>query len=379
MSVKKTNYYAYLDRLRTIAIISVVLDHSAIVGYKLFYDSFPDMWNSMGLVKKIICSISWEYSRLGVPIFMMISGALILNSKFTCKDDILNFYKKSIIPLVICNEIWVLVYWGINVITNMCNIEYVYTGGKEDISFVNIIKQLLLFKRGGYPNIWYLPAIIGIYFFLPFVSICLEKYTEIIKWIVLYTLIVVYSFTDLNNLMLINDINFSFDSALALGFGGQVFGGGIYIVYIILGYWLHNGKFNKTPYWIWCLLVVLSTVIATIGMTVSYDRGLNILFFHDNDSLLQLLIVISLFELARKYATCTEMERYVARYSFLIYLLHYPVITLLNYAMKCYGFERLGFVRTVSLLIGSFAICLMLSVIIPKSRLVRKYVFHIRE
>ena len=379
MSVKKTNYYAYIDRLRTIAIISVVLDHAVLVGYKLFYDFFPDMWNSMGPVKKTICSLLWEYSRLGVPIFMMISGALILNKKFVCKDDILHFYKKNIIPLLICNEIWVLFYWGINAITNMYNIEYVYVGSTEDISVVAIIKQLLLLERGGYPNIWYLPAIIGIYFFLPFVSICLEKYDEIIKWIVLYTLIVVFLFTDLNNLMLITHVEFSFSSALALGFGGQVFGGGIYIVYIILGYWFHKGKLDKTPYWIWCLLVILSTVIAALGMTVSYNKGLNILFFHDNDSFLQLLIVVSLFELARKYATSSWIERCVATYSFLIYLLHYPVIIFLNHAMKCYGYERLGYMRTVSLWISSFAICLMLSIVVPKTRPIRKYVFHIRE
>ena len=220
------------------------------VGYRLFYEIFREIWKYMCPMQKIIWSGSWEYSRLGVPLFMMITGALILNKKFETKEDIITFYKKNIFPLFVCNEIWVLIYWGINIFTEKCNIEYVYLGVSEDISLLSIFRQLLLFQRGGYPNLWYLPAIIGIYFFLPFVSVWLNNYSSIAKWIVLVAVIVLFLFTDLNNWMKMFGIKFRFESALTLGLGS----GGTYFVYSIVGYWLYRGKVERVPCRIWWLL-----------------------------------------------------------------------------------------------------------------------------
>ena len=73
----------YLDLLRVIAIAAVVMIHVS-----ADYVIYP--CNTMDFT---IGNIFDSISRLGVPLFLMVSGALILdeNREFNCKKKILSF------------------------------------------------------------------------------------------------------------------------------------------------------------------------------------------------------------------------------------------------------------------------------------------------
>lgn len=142
MQEKKTDRQLAYDILRIIGAFSVVLLHSAA---QLWY-AFP------------VDSMDWKIangfdavSRMGVPLFVMISGALFLGCDKA--PDRKRLWKHNILRLVVVYFLW-------------CGLYGIYTcwkWGYESYSLIQIVKALL---SGSY-HLWYLPMIIGIYMLSP--------------------------------------------------------------------------------------------------------------------------------------------------------------------------------------------------------------------
>lgn len=97
------------------------------------------------MFKSIVTTFSW----LGVPIFLMISGILILNKSFETKEDIIHFYKKSWLPLVVLTELWsILGYIYITLIFNNNPITMEW--------FTNLLKTLLFINKIEFGSMWYM-------------------------------------------------------------------------------------------------------------------------------------------------------------------------------------------------------------------------------
>lgn len=160
----------YIDYLRAGACFLVVLDHVVIVGYRFLYPEFNEMYNSFSLLNRLITSSLWIISRLGVPMFAIITGALLFDRDYSSKLCIKKFYTNNLIPLIVVTYIWMIVYWFVSYIYTALGVDYVYNGSTWDFSLREFIYQLLFIHRGNYANIWYLGMIIGMYLFLPFVS-----------------------------------------------------------------------------------------------------------------------------------------------------------------------------------------------------------------
>ena len=58
----KRTRIVYLDKLRTIAILLIVLDHAVLIGYKFLYDSFAENWGSMFDLSRVLRIFLWEAS-----------------------------------------------------------------------------------------------------------------------------------------------------------------------------------------------------------------------------------------------------------------------------------------------------------------------------
>lgn len=93
-----------------------------------------------------------------MPLFLAISGYLLLDRDYSSADKIFKFYKHNLLPIVITTEIWNVIYDAIIFIDN----------GKFD--FEVLIRDLLFFKTNQMGNMWYMPMIIGVYIALPFVA-----------------------------------------------------------------------------------------------------------------------------------------------------------------------------------------------------------------
>lgn len=131
----------YLDYLRAFAAFAVVLLHVSAVGFRQSSPYTPE-WHAFNFYDSI--------SRWGVPIFVMISGALFLNpdKEFNIKK----LYKKNIVRIITSFFFWSTFYALTVSILIKHNTSIVYIGGR-------IIC--------GESHLWFLYMILGIYVCIP--------------------------------------------------------------------------------------------------------------------------------------------------------------------------------------------------------------------
>lgn len=137
----------YIDYLRVLAIIAVIIIHVT-----AFY------YNSFGKIE----SIDWWFSnllnsasRFSVPLFVMISGAVLLGRSIT----VIGFYRKRFVRLVPAIIFWNLFFIGFSVYKGM------------DISGLIWHLKIGLFTDGhAAVHLWYLTMFLCLMLFAPFIN-----------------------------------------------------------------------------------------------------------------------------------------------------------------------------------------------------------------
>lgn len=367
----------FLDVIRTIAIISIVLDHAALIGYRLFYDSYFLHFEKMTNLSKIIEIAIWEFSRWGVPLFLLLTGYLILNREFENEDKVKRFYKNNLFPLFVINEIWVILHWIIAFILEKGNIPFVYTQSMNEINIdiEQIVYSLLMIRRSCYPNMWYLPMIIGMYIFLPYITRIVKEYWGIVFKVLLFSICVLFITSDIAYIFKLMDLNYTTKPIISLSFGG-----GIYGIYIIVGYYLSKkDTFLKTINTKVLFMLFIGIEFVDIALTlINFNSGRIVSFFEYNDSFFQLMIVVILFELISrirfKNNIISKLFVKISKFSFPVYLIHYPVMLIVDNYMKNLEYST---IRVLLVLVITMIICLLLGFIIPNNKKIRKYGFHV--
>ena len=143
---KGTDYQLYIDILRVMACFSVIMLHtSAQPWYNLPVDS-------VGF--KIANSYDALF-RFGVPVFVMISGALFLEPKK--EPDIKRLYRHNILRLAVLYVFWSCLY-------GLMDCRGFDPAG---IGWKDIAREMIL----GRYHLWFLPMIMGIYVLLPVLQV----------------------------------------------------------------------------------------------------------------------------------------------------------------------------------------------------------------
>lgn len=196
MQVKKERIF-YYDFLRAFAIITVIMCH---VGFFFGPLNTP--------IEVIIRSTFRNIGILGVPIFLMISGALLLNRDYGLADFLKRRFARIVYPFI---------FWITLII-----LQIIYLNGSYALIWNTFI---------GNPSItWYFWILIGIYLFIPVINAFIEKYGErgceyfLVIW---FFTIILQTF---NSYPLFPDFNLDYFAK--------------YIGYPVLGYYLNNKAFN---------------------------------------------------------------------------------------------------------------------------------------
>lgn len=144
MKTKKQRIF-YYDFLRAFAIIAVLICH---------VDFF---FGPLNTPIEIIGQMTFhDIGRIGVPIFLMISGALLLNRDYELSDFIKRRFTRIIYPFI---------FWIILILAQI----YHMNG-----SYAQMWNTFI-----GNPSItWYFWTLIGIYLFIPIINAFIEKYSE---------------------------------------------------------------------------------------------------------------------------------------------------------------------------------------------------------
>lgn len=86
-----------LDFIRSLAAFFVVLNHVT----ENIYTFTPEFVITMSEKAKWFAFSSYTLGRIGVPLFLLLTGYLVLSKIFT-SDTIVQFYKHSLLPLFYC-------------------------------------------------------------------------------------------------------------------------------------------------------------------------------------------------------------------------------------------------------------------------------------
>ncbi len=253
-----TARYFYLDVLKSMAIFAVVLLHQSGTDVRnMTLDNFTWMANN----------VYFTISHFGVPLFVMISGALLLSS--TKDHDILIWYKKTLLRIVLPLFIWSVIY-------------YVYRTPLDHLSLNVFLFKFMTDKISG--HFWFLYMILGIYLSLPLIRAALKNIDNKTLSILLFIWFILYIISPMTNYFFHIKINI------------QEYMISLYIGYFLLGYLLHKIQITYKTYLIAIVIFaigIISTVLGTYFLKISFAKLIGVLWL--NNSLPIFLVTISIF------------------------------------------------------------------------------------
>jgi len=343
----KRNYS--LDITRIIAVLAVVMIHcsaSFVLEYKVFSNEF------------IYGNLFDSISRIGVPLFLMISGALFLDERkeITLK----NILSKNVKNLAIITIAWAVIYSAAyNVILPILF--------NSTINVNNIVQDII----NDHYHMWYLYMIMGLYIATPF----LKKFVcEKNKGMVLFFIFISLCFqflTPVINAVSKLGLNLSFISEWTDKFHLDFFGG--YTTYFIVGWYIVNvGIKQKWKRVIIYLLGIISVaaIILYVHFTGDYTdvyQELGIPVFIYSVSLFLAINNIS-FNLKENVA---KKIVGLSKLTFGVYIIHVMVLYIFSNLLP---YSKYSGIYIVVLFVSVTVVSFLVSYIISKIPILKKLI-----
>lgn len=169
MNKKSTRILSY-DVLRIVGAAFVLLTHISAYLIINFPYGMHSEWMSGNATQLLVYAAN--------PIFLMISGALLLQEKRS--DEGLAFYKRSWIPLIILTIGWSLFY-AVFYAVILPLLE------NKSPDFQIFLEYCFRMQGSDYPHLWYLYMLIGLYLLIPILRLFVKK--ENVKYILIFILV----------------------------------------------------------------------------------------------------------------------------------------------------------------------------------------------
>lgn len=305
------------DFARVLAIISVVFCHSVESFYYMYQDR-SILWGMLSSESKLFDLLGLTFGRIGVPIFLFLTGSLILNKAIENGDDYTHFLKKNYIPMLITSWVWIIIW-------NIFLYLYYAFGGETPPVTVQSLLECLLFQQNvdTIMPAWYLPMIMGVYLFLPFLSIVVKRINfKAIFFPLTVFIVILFVLPTLNNILTLNNLaqvkNVTLDAS---------FSGGIYGIYIIIGYYLSKGLFRNISIKILAILSLLSFAACVIIQFLLAERG--IFYKLEYNMLFLLVCCVALYSIViripEKMIPLPNIFARLSKISFFVFFIHNPI------------------------------------------------------
>ncbi|GAB3905301.1 acyltransferase [Mucilaginibacter boryungensis] len=341
----------WINNLRVIALFAVIILHCSsplLGGYpKVPYNEWlaADFYNAL--------------TRFAVPVFVMITGALLLGRD----DELFSFLKKRLSRVVIPFLFWSLVYIA-------------YAFYNEDIPYTtdtwaNIKQVLHQLKYGSSYHLWYVYMLIGLYFIIPVLSKFIRHASEKETLYFLAVWLIV--------MLLGQPYMLRYNPPVDI----RYFGG--YIGYLVLGYYFANKSFTHKKIAVWMGLLFMVTVAGiTLGTYSLYQHynGISTLLYEPLSW--PIVILASAIFLMMRFAQISlpqwliTARDFAGKYNYGIYLSHALFLTLLDapeltgFSLSYKSFNPLFSIPLTALV--CFVLSLLLVYVINKLPWIGKYI-----
>lgn len=344
------NRMVHIDLLRILACFSVVMLHCA----AQFWYTLP------------VTDTNWKIAnsydavfRFGVPVFVMISGALFLPAEK--ETNLKRLYTHNILRLVIIYIVWSCIYGLFD-----CRFYPWSVLDKGDI-----IREIF----AGRYHLWYLPMIVGIYMLLPILRSWINSAE---KKNLQYFLLLFLIFQVGKETLLVLRQTEGMRYLWGLVSLDMVCG---YLGYFVLGYYIvHYGIAQKWHKWIYLGGVLSAGANIVLGDYLAQQAGAPVGEIYDSFGFFTFLIVVSIFlfftQKMSKINYPAKLRGLIKELSLAtlgIYLLHIGLIEFL----EPFGIHSMMFAPAVCIPVFAvfcFAACFVLAALLRRIPLVGKYI-----
>lgn len=302
MNNSNNPFFNSLYLMKVIACFAVIVIHSCIFNI----NSINGEWWALNLFN--------SFSRFAVPMFIMISGALLINNKYSLSYFLKKRAARIIPPLI---------FWSV--------IYLIWLGDSRLLS-LNVIKTII--AGPVYYHLWYLYSMIGVLLFSPIISAAYLNSTKetktyfLVMWAIIYSLYpVARQFFDMQfDLLNVYEL-YSF-----FGLIGWYFLGAFLRDHI-------TGK-NETQKSITPLFIFIASSLSIAILTYSYSSSMGVitkdvgitspLFFERNSPLI-IISTVSLFIYLSNIRLNPEgktfkLTKIISSFSLGIYCLHLMIL-----------------------------------------------------
>lgn len=363
--MEKENRILKYDIARVLAILCVVLCHAT----ETVYTFNATGWSLLSSQSRIFMMVAFTIGRLGVPIFLFLTGALILRKDINTDQDVMNFYKKNLVSLFIANSIWVIIY----------NFYFLLTNNSQNVTLEIVLKELFFLKQVPLPNMWYIPMIIGLYIGLPFVAKIVKTFSKKTLLLFMSTMFITsFIFPLINVICGIFNINNSFSSLLNLSFFG-----GSYGLYILLGYFMTSQNKIKINKLFLLLISIVSFGFTCFIQIISYSNisHCNYNVWYDFPTILicaaSIFMIITNTDYSKINDNITKIISFISKASLAIFFMHIMVQRYLEPGIK--SLQVIMPLKVILLFVSNIIICIVINLILNRSKFISKYVLLIKK
>ena len=345
-----------IDLIRVIAIVGVILLHAS--------NDLTSQLTSLHILRWWMVDIYQSFGRMGVPLFLMLSGVLLLSP--TKKDeDIRFFFKKRFSRIGIPFIFWSIIYflWALYVENQPLTQNFIINGILE----------------GPYYILWYLYMLCGLYLLTPMLRVIVAHFTDKLYKYFICIWSIGAMLTPLINLLSNGRYHLS----------EHLFVIPLFVGYFVIGTYIINTQAQRRFLAALTVLGVALTAIGTFIMAI-YIGGGGTYFFQQYSSPTLILSSLPFFALlisytkpkepsqTKKFSWLHRIMHVISENTLAIYLLHVIIIYLLQNGYFL-GFTLNG--NVVNSIIGvplmtalTLGICLIIIVPLKKIPGLRKLI-----
>jgi len=295
-------HYYWIDLIRVVAVFQVILVH---LSYVIFF-------------KEELLSANWvasnfydSFSRMGVPLFFMVSGYLLLGKS----EPIADFFRKRFMKVGIPTLFWSIAYllWSVEA----------YRNGTMSLWRIALSMLKVMYLGDVEIHLWFLYILIGIYLATPILRVFASSASRqdltyfILLWLVATPLLEVAQRLT------------GFPTALVI----PVVAG--YVGYFVMGYWLADVNLSARGKILSALGIVIAIAVTFVGTNLLSVNSEPIdayfySYFSPPTVLASICGFLLLKELGQNIGRAGKPLRVVSACSFGIFLIHIFVTDLLR-------------------------------------------------
>jgi surface polysaccharide O-acyltransferase-like enzyme len=345
----ESGHLDWIDLIRVIAVFQVVLVH---LSYVIFF-------------KEEVLSANWRaanfydsLSRMGVPLFFMASGVLLLGKS----EPVPDFFRKRFVKVGIPTLFWSIAYllWSVDD----------YTSGKMSPVRVALSMLKAMYTGNVEIHLWFLYILIGIYLATPLLRVFVSAASQrdlvyfAVLWFVATPLIeLLQRLSGLQTVLVI-----------------PVVAG--YVGYFLLGQLLRDVKLGQRGIllaMIGCIIAIAVTYFGTNWLSFS-SAPIDTYFysyFSPTTVLASVCGFLILKELGRHLGWAGSIVRTVARTAFGMYLIHIFVVELLrkgDLGFRLYSWQAASIYMIPLTALVVYAFCFVVVFVLQKFPLIRRLV-----